>query len=62
MKTQISENETNLTYYGAGAVVATGVLGVISYCIYQSKTHKDQPKQTPVNRPKETPVNKSDME
>ena len=39
-----SESETNLTYYGAGAVVAIGLLGVISYYVYQSKTPKDQPK------------------
>ena len=33
MKAQKSENETNLTYNGAGAVVAIGVLGVISYYV-----------------------------
>ena len=37
------ERETNLTYYGAESVVAIGVLGVIRYYIYQSKTHKDKP-------------------
>ena len=55
MKAQKSESKTNLTYYGTGAVVAIGVLGVISYYIYQSKTHKDKPKESPVLRPKETP-------
>ena len=34
MKAQKRESETNLTYYGAGAVVAVGVLGVIGYYIY----------------------------
>ena len=34
MKAQKSENETNLTYYGAGAVVAIRMLGVISYYVY----------------------------
>ena len=60
------ERETKLTYYGAGAVVAIGVLGVIGYCIYQSKTPKEtpvnQPKEAPVNQPKETPANKFDMD
>ena len=51
MKAQKSKSETKLTYYGAGAVVAIGVLGIISYYIYQSKT----PKEAPVNEPKETP-------
>ena len=62
MKVQKSESETKLTYYGAGAVVAIGVLGVIGYDVYQSKTHPEnpvnQPKETPVQRPKETPANK----
>ena len=52
------ERETKLTYYGAGAIVAIGMLGVIGYYVYQSKTSKKtpvlQPKETPVNRPKET--------
>ena len=56
MKVQKSVNK--LIYNGAGAVAAIGVLGVISYYIYQSKTHKE----TPVNQPKETPVNKFDMD
>ena len=29
-----SQSESNLTYYSAGAVIAVGVLGVISYYIY----------------------------
>ena len=58
IKAQKSENETNLTYYGTGAVVAIGVLGVISYCIYQSKTPVNQPKETPVQQPKKTPDHK----
>ena len=53
MKVQKSERETKITYYGAGAVVAIGVSGVISYCIYQSKTSK----KNPVYQPKQTPVN-----
>ena len=48
------ERETYLTYYGAGAVVAIGMLGVISYYLYQSKTPKDQPEESPVHRTKET--------
>ena len=55
-----AQNEPNITYYGAGAVVAIGVLGVIGY-VYQCKTHKEtpvhQPKETPVQWPKEAPVN-----
>ena len=58
IKAQKSENETNLTYYGTGAVVVIGVLGVISYCIYQSKTPVNQPKETPVQQPKKTPDRK----
>ena len=38
LKAQKSESETNLTYYGAGDVVATGMLGVIGYYVYQSET------------------------
>ena len=33
-----AQSECKLTYYGAGAVVAIGVLGVIGYYVYQSKT------------------------
>ena len=55
MKAQKSENKNNLTYYGAGAVVAVGVLGVIGYYVYKSKTPKNQPKESPVHQPKETP-------
>ena len=39
-----AQSESNITYYGAGGVVAIGVLGVIGYYVYQSKT----PKETPV--------------
>ena len=49
-----AQSESNLTYYGARAVVAIGVLGVISYYFYKSKT----PKENPVNQPKETPVHR----
>ena len=38
MKAHESESKNNLTYY-----VAIGVLGVIGYYIYQSKTPKDKP-------------------
>ena len=58
MKAQ-RESETNFTYYGAGVVVATGVLGVISYYIYQSKTSKDKPKDSPFHLPKEAPVHQT---
>ena len=35
-----AQRESNITYYGAGAVAAIGVLGVIDYYIYKSKTRK----------------------
>ena len=57
-----SENETNLTYYSAGAIVAIGVLGGIGYYIYKSKTPVNQTNEAPVHQPKETPANKSEME
>ena len=57
-----AQSESNTTYYSTGAVIAIGVLGVIGYCAYKSKTPVRQPKETPVNRPKETPVNKFDMD
>ena len=60
------ERETKLTYYGAGAVIAIGVLGVISYYVYEFKTPKEtpvnQPKESPVHQPKETSANKFDMD
>ena len=49
MKAQKSESETILTYYGAGAVIANGILGVIGYYVYQSNTPVHQPKETPAN-------------
>ena len=49
MKVQKRERETNITYYGAGAVVAIGVLGVVNYHAYKCETPVHQPKQTPVN-------------
>ena len=52
MKAQKSESETKLTYYVAGTVVAVGVLGVIGYYVYQSKTSK----VTLVNETKKSPV------
>ena len=61
MKAQRSKSETKLTYYGAGAVVAIGVLGVIGYYVYQSKTPKNQPKEMPVQQPKKT-SDKFDMD
>ena len=33
MKAQKSESESNLTYYGAGAIEAIGALGIIGYYI-----------------------------
>ena len=60
-----AQSESNITY-GARAVVAIGVLGVIDYYVYQSKTPKEnpvnQPKETPVQRPKETPANKFNLD
>ena len=61
-----AQSESNITYYGIGAVVATGVLGVISYYVYQSKTPKETPvhqtNETPVQQAKETPDNKVEMD
>ena len=37
-----AQSESNITYYGAGAVVAIEVLGFIGYCIYQSKTQRER--------------------
>ena len=58
-------SETKLTYYSTGAIVATGVLGIIGYYIYQYKTPKEasvnQPKEIPVQQPKKTP-DKFDMD
>ena len=54
-KAQNSESETNLTYYAAGVVVAIGVLGVIGYYVYQSRTLVNQCKKAPVYQLKETP-------
>ena len=67
------ESQTNLIYYGAGAAPAIGVLGIIGYYVYQSKTDKETPvnqlKESPVQQlaglvqvPKKTPVNKFDMD
>ena len=44
-------------YYCGGAVVAIGVVGVIGYYVYQSKTPVNQHREAPVHRHKETPVN-----
>ena len=52
MKAQKSESKTKITYYGAGAIVAIGVLDVIGYYVYKSKT----PEENPVNQTKETLV------
>ena len=57
-----AQSESNINYYGAGAVVAIGVSGVISYYVYQSKTAVHKPKETPVQWPEETPANKFDMD
>ena len=60
-----AQSESNITYYGAGAVVAIGVLDVTGYYVYQSKTPEEnlvnQPKESLVHRPKETP-DKYDMD
>ena len=53
-----AQRETSLACYGAGAVVAVGVLGVISYYVYQSKTPKDKPKESLVYQPKEAPLHR----
>ena len=49
MKVQKNERESKITYYGAGAVVAIGVLGVIGYYVYKSKTPVHQSKESPVH-------------
>ena len=54
-ETKAQKCEANLTYYGAGAVVAIWVLYVVSYYVYQSKTPKYKPKEAPVHQPNETP-------
>ena len=56
MKTQKSKSETQPTYYGAGGIVAIGVLGVIDCYICQSKIPQNKPEESPVNQPKESPV------
>ena len=65
MKAQKNQSQTKITYYGAGPVVIIGVLGVIGYCIYKYKAHKEnsinQLKETLVQCPKETPANKFEM-
>ena len=62
MQALVSESKTKPIYYGTGAVAAIGVLGVIGYYIYKSKTPVHQPKETPVQRPKKHPANKFDMD
>ena len=52
-KSESKQVEPKLTYYGIGAMVAIGVLGILGYCIYQSKK---TPKKTPVYQTNETPV------
>ena len=52
------QNEPNLTYHGAGAIIAIGALGIFGYYIYKSKK---TPKETPVHQTNETMVNQSDV-
>ena len=69
LRAQKIESKTKLAlgqYYGTGVVIAVGVLGVIGYYVYKSKTPKEtpvhQPKETPVQRLKEIPAHKFEME
>ena len=54
-----AQSESNVTYYGAGAVITIGVPGIIGYYVYKSKAQKEtpvlKPKETLVQWPKETP-------
>ena len=62
-KGQKIENEPKLTlsqYYGVGAVIAIGALGILGYCIYQSKKGDTQPKEGDVTS--EPQANKFEME
>ena len=49
MKTQNSKSKTRLTYYGAGAVVAIGVLGVIGIMLTNPSLLKTNPKKLQSN-------------
>ena len=44
-----ARSESNITYYGTGAVIVIGALAIIGYYVHQSKTPKDQPKESPVH-------------
>ena len=57
---QLAEAQSNpkLTYYGAGAVVVIGMLGVLGYYVYQSK---ETPKETLVRQTDETTANQLDV-
>ena len=46
------KSKPKLTYYGAGAVVAIGALGVLGYCVYRFKNQTDM---TPVHRTNDRP-------
>ena len=48
-----AQSESNITCYVAVAIIAIGMLGVISYYVYQFKTSKENP----VHQQKETRVN-----
>ena len=56
MKSQ-RENETNLTYYGAGVDVVIWFSSLIGYYIYLLKNPKDKTKESPVYQPKVSSVN-----
>ena len=57
---------SNITAYGAEAVVTIRVLGVIGYYVYKSKTPMENPvnqtNETLVQQSKETPANKFEMD
>ena len=61
-----AQSESNITWYGTGAIVAIGVLGAIGYYFYQSKTPKEtpvhQPKENSVQQPKKTPARKFEID
>ena len=62
-----AQNESKVTYYGAGAFVAIGALFILRYYIYQLKkdpkeTQVHQTIEAPVYQPKKTPAHNFEMD